>query len=596
MSELTKSGLNKSELITAEIVRNYVETVCGEISRVVENTSISPIFSETHDYSVGLFYADGTTVSLLARAQSVPTHIFAALTSVETVLEIYRGDIHDGDVFFASDPYFGGSHIPDWTIVYPVFVEGEPRFFTSVRGHVNDVGGCAPGGYNTIARDIWQEGFRVPPVRLRERGELVEDLWNLILSNTRTKDDITGDLNAMVGGCVIGARRMLALVDKYGADLVNRSVDYVLGYAENRLRAEIAKWPDGTYHGEAYLDHDYAGGGPVKVTTSVTVAGSDVVIDFAGTDPQVRGFVNSVATNTYSNVYTSLVALFPDLPVNSGYFRPFTIKLPDHSVVNCDPPAPVGHSTVCIGSDIAEAVMKAFEDICPDLVGAADIDLCNVRVFGTNSRTGRFFVGSDINATAMSAGGAKGVDGWGGNTAPFCALRLPSLEMFEQQYPYRYIQVEYANDTAAPGEFRGAPALHYRREMLDEVSCIVYSQGYEHTMAGYCGGEPGAGNFFVLNEGADDELMVPDYCYGVVVPKGGRIFVQSGAGGGWGDPLNRDTNRVLADVRNDYISIEGAKRDYGVIIDAPAMAVDDAATSSERARLRTARTTAQAAE
>ena len=225
----------------------------------------------------------------------------------------------------------------------------------------------------------------------------------------------------------------------------------------NRLRAEIAKWPDGTYHGEALLDHDFAGGGPVKVTTSVTVTGSDVVIDFAGSDPQVPGFVNSVATNTYSNIYTALVALFPDLPVNSGYFRPFTINLPGHSVVNCGPLAPVGYSTVCIGSDICETVMKAFEDICPDLVGAADIDICNVRVFGTNSKTGRFFVGSDINATPMSAGGAKGVDGWGGNAAPFCALRLPSLEMFDQQYPYRYIQVEYASDTAAPGEFRGAP-------------------------------------------------------------------------------------------------------------------------------------------
>ncbi len=588
--------LEKSELITAEIVRNYVETVCHEISRVVENTSISPIFSETHDYSVGLFYYDGTEVSLLARAQSVPTHIFAALTSVEIALDIYRDDIHEGDVFFATDPYYGGSHIPDWTIVYPVFVEGEPRFFTSVRGHVNDVGGCAPGGYNTIARDIWQEGFRVPPVRLRERGELVTDLWNLILSNTRTQEDITGDLNAMVGGCVIGGRRMLALVEKYGAESVDRSVGYVLGYAENRLRAEIAAWPDGEFRGEAYLDHDYAGGGPVKVAVAVTVDGTDVTIDFAGSDPQVPGFVNSVATNTYSNVYTALVALFPDLPVNSGYFRPFTIRLPNHSVVNCDPPAPVGHSTVCIGSDIAEAVMKAFEGICPDLVGAADIDLCNVRVFGTNSRTGRFFVGSDINATAMSAGGAKGVDGWGGNSAPFCALRLPSLEMFEQQYPYRYIQLEYTTDSAAPGEYRGAPALHYRREMLDEVSCIVYSQGYEYTMAGYCGGKPGTGNFFVLNEGAEDEIMVVDYCYGITVPRGGRIFVQSGAGGGWGDPLARDPQRVLVDVGNDYVSIEGARRSYGVVIDEATMTVDKAATKRERAARRASCESAQAAE
>ena len=173
-------------------------------------------------------------------------------------------------------------------------------------------------------------------------------------------------------------------------------------------------------------------------------------------------------------------------------------------MVNCRPPAPVGHSTVCIGSDIMEAVMKAFEQVVPALVGSANIDLVNVRVFGTNSRSGRFFVASDMTATAMSAGGANGTDGWGGYAAPFCALKLPSLEMYEQQYPYLYIQVEYATDTAAPGKFRGAPALHYRRRMLDPVRAIVYNQGWRHPMQGYNGGRAGAGNYFILNEGSPE--------------------------------------------------------------------------------------------
>ena len=221
--------LSRSEQITAEIVRNYLESVSGEMSKVVENTSISPIFSETHDYSTGIFYLDDRGVSLLARAESVPVHIFAALTSVEQVLETYRGDVEEGDLFFVSDPYYGGSHIPDWTVVNPVFFEGRPVFFTSVRGHVNDVGGCAPGGYNTMAREIWHEGFRVPPVKLQARGERVSDIWNLILSNTRTKDDITGDLTAMAGGCVIAARRLVELVEKYGL--------------ERRLRARLQREP-----------------------------------------------------------------------------------------------------------------------------------------------------------------------------------------------------------------------------------------------------------------------------------------------------------------------------------------------------------------
>jgi N-methylhydantoinase B len=395
------------------------------------------------------------------------------------------------------------------------------------------------------------------------------------------------DRTACRGGELKGrggtGRIFVEIVSKYGAAAVIRSVDYILDYSENRLRAAIETWPDGVYHGRSILDHDYAGGGDVPVEATVTVNGSGLKIDLTGSHPQVRGFVNSVATNTISNIYSALVALCPDIPVNSGYFRPVEIVLPPHSVVNCDAPAPVGNSTVCIGSDIMEAVMKAFEGVVPDLVGSANIDLVNVRVYGTNSRSGRFFVASDITATAMSAGGAKGTDGWGGYAAPFCALKLPSLEMYEQQYPWQYLEVEYAIDTAAPGEFRGAPALHYRRRMLDPVKAIVYGQGWRHPMQGYLGGGSGAGNFFVLNQGAADELTVTDYCYDVPVGAGNIIFAQSGAGGGWGDPLQRAPERVLDDVRDGYVSINGAKQNYGVVIDAATMTIDAAATASLRA-------------
>ncbi|WP_198083862.1 hydantoinase B/oxoprolinase family protein [Variovorax sp. E3] len=473
-------NVTHSEAITAEIVRNYLETVSGEMSHVVESTSISPIFSEAHDYSTGIFYLDERGVSLVARAQSLPTHIFAALRSVEIALQIYQGDINEGDVFFVTDPYYGGSHIPDWTIVKPVFVEGKPMFFTSVRGHVNDVGGCAPGGYNTIAREIWQEGFRVPPVKLRDRGEPVKDILGLILANTRVQHEITGDIEAMMGGCAIGARRIEDVLRKYGPQAVCKSVRYILDYTERMLRAEIQKWPDGTYHATSILDHDFAGGGEVPVHATVTVKGDGLIVDFTGTAGQVPGFVNSVAANTISNIFATLVSLCPDIPVNSGYFRPVEVVLPPKSVVNCEAPAPVGHSTVCIGGDIGEAVMKAFEHITPDLVSSATVDIANVRVYGTNTRTGRFFVASDLWATPMSAGGSKSTDGWGGYAATFCALKLPSLEMYERQFPWTYVSVEYAKDTAAPGLHRGAPAMHYLRRMEADVKAIVYSMGYDH--------------------------------------------------------------------------------------------------------------------
>ena len=294
----------------------------------------------------------------------------------------------------------------------------------------------------------------------------------------------------------------------------------------------------------------------------MTVNGSGLKIDLTGSHPQVRGFVNSVATNTISNIYSALVALCPDIPVNSGYFRPVEIVLPPHSVVNCDAPAPVGNSTVCIGSDIMEAVMKAFEGVVPDLVGSANIDLVNVRVSGTNSRSGRFFVASDITATAMSAGGAKGTDGWGGYAAPFCALKLPSLEMYEQQYPWQYLEVEYEIDTAAPGEFRGAPALHYRRRMLDPVKAIVYGQGWRHPMQGYIGGRSGAGNFFLLNQRA--QMSLPLRTRYATCRCAGEHHSRKAAGGGWGGSRLHAPPRTRADdVRDGYVR-SMARAEYSV--------------------------------
>lgn len=583
---MTTAQLSRSELITAEIVRNYLESVCEEMSKIVENTAISQIFSEAHDYSTGIFFLDERGVSLVARAQAVPVHIFAALTSVETVLKIYKGNVNEGDLFFVSDPYYGGSHIPDWTVIRPVFFQGKPLFFTSLRGHVNDVGGCAPGGYNTLAREIWHEGFRCPPVKLEERGKRVDDIWNLILSNTRQGVEISGDLLAMAGACTVGARRVEEIVGKYGVPAIVKSVDWVLNYSEQRLRAEMRKWPQGTYTGTAKLDHDFAGKRDIEVKAAVTVNDAGLTIDLSGSAPQGGGFVNSVAANTISNIYSSIVSLAPDIPVNSGYFRAVKVVLPPASVVNCEPPMPVGHSTVCIGSDIMEAVMKAFEKVVPERVGAADIDLCNFRVYGTNSKTGDFFLAGDLNVTPMSAGGTHGVDGWGGWAAPFCALKLPPLEMYEFQFPFRYVQMEYATDTAAPGRWRGAPATRYRRQTLDATHCIAYTQGYRHTMQGYCGGKPGAGNLFIVNEGLPEEVRVEEACYNVPMPAGAIVYAQSGGGGGWGNPFERDPAAVLADVIDEYVSIEGAKRDYGVVIDPTTMKVDTKATTVARAATR----------
>lgn len=577
-------SLTHQDLITAEIIRNSLETVCQELSATVENTALSPIFTLNHDYSCGVFYWDGEDVKLLARDLAVPVHIFASLDSVRTAIDAFGGDVREGDVFLVTDPYMGGTHCPDWTIIKPVPVEPGMVFFPCVRGHVNDVGGPVPGGYNVNAREVWQEGFRIPPTRIVDRGSQVTDLWETILANTRLPADVRGDLLAMVGACAVGERRVRQLAEKYGPEALRRSVDYIVNYSETRLRAEIRGWNDGVYRHREYLDHDFAGNRDIPIQITLTVEGDGVSVDFGGSSPQTAGFVNSPRGNTLSQVFTAITALCPDIPINSGFFRPITVHLPDRSIVNPQAPAPVGHCTLVPGSTIIDAVMKAFEQVTPQLVGTAACDMNSARAFGVDSASGRYWVGSDLGATPMSAGGAFGTDGWGAWAATFCALRLPPLEIFEMSYPYRYELNEYATDTAAPGRWRGAPAIHYRRENTDDMRCTIYNAGYTHSLAGYAGGHRGAGNFWVIREGMPDEETVTESCFAEPLPAGSRLFAQSGAGGGWGDPLERDPALVLDDWLDDLVSLEAARRDYGVVIDASRAAIDAEATASERAR------------
>ncbi len=482
--------------ITAEIIRNYLEAVSEEISKTMEMTAVSNVYNEAHDYSCGVFYYDGSDVSLLARAAAVPSHIWASIASVQAIIDFFPGELYEGDILVLSDPYFGGSHIPDWTVMKPVFHEGIPVFFPGVRAHMLDVGGPAAGGYNILARDVWQEGFRLPPMKVFDRGRLRGDVWDLMMANTRIPDTITGDFNAMVGGCRVGERRIIELMQKYGTATVIESVDYILDYSEGLVRKGIAEWPNGSYEGESILDHDYAGTKNISVRVTLTKQDDAITVDFTGTGAQTTGFVNSTPGNSASHVYAQFAAMFPDVPVNSGFFRPVTCVFPEGSVVNPRSPAPVGNSTVCIGADIGQAVMKALEQIAPTKAATGEVDLTILITMGDDRRyADPFFISIDYFASATCAGGAHGQDGWGTWSALFCALHLATIEMSEVQYPFLYRMAEYATDTAAPGEWRGVPAFHMLREHTDdfvgEGKMNVLVQMNAHPLQGYAGGEPG---------------------------------------------------------------------------------------------------------
>lgn len=577
--------------ITAEIVRNYLEAVSDEMSKTMEMTAISNVFNEAHDYSSGVFYYDGSEVSLLARAAAVPVHIFASLVSVRTITNFFRGELHEGDIILVCDPYFGGSHIPDWTVMKPIFYQGQPVFFPSIRAHMLDIGGPAAGGYNILARDVWQEGFRISPVKLYERGIFRQDIWDLIMANTRIPDIMSGDFNAMIGGCRIGERRIISLVEKYGIDVIKESVDYILNYSETRVRQSLSEWPDGVYQGESILDHDYAGTRDVQVRATITVHGDEATVDFAGSHEQTPGFVNSMPGNTASYVYAQFTGAFPDIPVNSGSFRPIKLRLPPGSVVNALPPATVGNSTVCIAADIGQATMKAIEKIAPETAGNGVVDLTIIIAMGNDRRYDeQFFISIDYLCSAVCASGTYGQDGWGTWTALFCALHLATVEMTEVQYPFLYTKFEYEIDTAAPGQWRGVPAIHTIREHTDDYvgdgKTNVMVQMNRHRLQGYAGGKPGVGNYFILDYGTDHELPVDEWVFEYPLGPGRTVFAQKQGGGGWGDPLERDPQQVREDVLDEYVSIAGARRDYGVVIEPDTLNVDMEATEILREAMR----------
>jgi N-methylhydantoinase B len=575
--------------ITSQVITDSFEAISRTMSSVVERTAVHPLFQELHDYSTGVCYYDGKEVVLVARATAIPAHIFGTLVAVEALVTEFAGDLHNGDLLMLNDPYYGGSHQADYTLARVIHLADGEWLFATVRAHMSDFGGVVFGGYNPDARDIWQEGYRVPPVRLAEAGVLRQDLVNVIIANSRLTETLRGDVFALISGCSVGARDIEQLLIKYGPAAVTESIRFNISYAAKRFRAEVAKWPDGTYVGERLLDHDSLGNRDIKVRAEVTVAGDELSIDLSGSDPQCPGYINSVPGTTISNALLAVCVVLPeDIPPNSGVLRQVKVTAPEGSVVNASAPAPVMSSTVTIGYEVADAVMKALEQVVPERVGEPGLGFC---VMVTSGRDARFndelYFTLDFGSSLVSAGGAYGTDGWGAWPASVSALILANVEMLELQYPFLFEEYEYADDSCAAGRWRGVPGFIMRRRTVGRHRSLVTltQESHRHPMQGYVGGLPGAPSYAILKPGTPEELLVTESVLEHEVKPGEVIFTFKGGGGGWGSPYEREPGKVLEDMLDGYVSRTTAATVYGVVIQdgEQGPAVDVAATARSRA-------------
>jgi N-methylhydantoinase B len=573
--------------ITAGVIRSGMETVCFEMATYVSRTATTPILNQSNERNATILDRNGRLVAL---SVGIPQFMLTSTLPVRFALEFFGDDINEGDVFVANDPYHGGGHLPDYNVFAPVFADGRLICLASIQCHHGDTGGSSPGGYNVSATEIWAEGVRWPGVRLVDRGVERKDVLYAMAANNRI-GGFVGDLRSQIGAAQLGARRLSGIVQRHGADLVERAMDFTVDYAAQRFRAEVAAWPDGVYEADAYVDHDPLGNKDVHLHCAVTVAGDELTVDFNGTDTRDEIQAWSTYGNTRGYVIAQLASLVDAaIPKNEGFFDNVRLIVPEGCVLNPRPPKAVSAGSHHPGVEVGEVVALALAQAIPDKSVPQIYKLGVPIIVSGLDKDGQRFIdhGGEVYAGWVMA--AKGCDGWGSKNAAFGNLYKAPAELHEPSYPHILWDRDFQIDTGGPGQWRGGCGSHYVKETTVPARVHTYVVGAKYPMPGIAGGSPGSPNRLTLRVGSGEEIVVDFTAEWVEHEAGERIVYEFGGGGGWGDPLDRETQAVLDDALDEYVSVEAARRDYGVVftgsLEALTLAVDEDATTQLRATMR----------
>ncbi|QOZ23878.1 hydantoinase B/oxoprolinase family protein [Bradyrhizobium sp. CCBAU 51753] len=562
--------------ITLALVQNRLDHIALQMGWVMTRTARSPILSQSHDFSC--FITDGRGI-LISQADGLPMHTGGGGFAVRAILRDFKDAIEPEDVFLLSDPYTaGGNHLPDWVIACPVFVMGKLVAFACNRAHQVDIGGGAAGTYNSAATEIFHEGIRLPVLKLIEAGRTREDLWRLLLINTRMPEALDGDVRAMIGSTRIGAERLALLVEEVGVDHAIEFFEAVLAHADRRFRTSSSRLPRGTWRAEETVDHDCFQPIDGRIVVTLTVSDSGLVVDFDGTSPQIRGFKNSSIANSTSAVFVALASFFEaDLPKNEGTFRSVEIRLPVGTLVNARPPAPMTMNTVFVGWEIIHAVWKALGQIVPERATAGWSKGIGTITAGLYPDGDRYVM---YNWAGAPGGGAvEGRDGFNliGGPITLGGLRLPNLETYEQLYPVRFRRQELRCDSAGPGRFRGGTGCDFEVEVFTSADYSYRNEGIGAPSGfGFAGGKAGASGQLTLSLAEGRTVQATKY--GVERYGPATYHALTTGGGGYGNPRTRDPSLVLRDVRDGVVSVAAAEREYAVVIASDGRSIDEART------------------
>ena len=570
--------------IALELFKNAIFSIADEMALTVFRTTYSGVLKDNMDYSTGFADADG---KLAAQGLTLPGHLGSVPTALEAIMRHFRDDMAEGDVFIMNDPFDGGMHLPDIFVFKPLYHAGERLAFACTVCHHIDVGGRVAGSNASDSTEIYQEGLRIPPVKMYDRGEPNETLFRLFEKNVRVPVRVFGDLRAQLAACHIAESAFLRLVARHGVKQVQAYMEEILDYTERLTRASLAELPDGEWSFEDWIDDDGIDyGKPIRLFVTLRKKGDSLVADWTGTSPQVKGAINNTASFTKAATFTCLKSVLAhDVLCNAGFYRAIEVITPPGTIANGVLPA-ASAARGLTGFRMLDTCFGALAQMLPARsIAASEGGNTGVSIGGYYPDRRPFIF---VEFICSAWGGRAWADGLDGNANMLANMSLPPVEITEAEQPLQILCTEFIQDVGGPGKHRGGMSIRRDYKLLAEEAVLqVRADRHDVAPYGLYGGKPGRPAHNVLNP-ASDARELPGKL--TMTMKQGDVFRHEQPGpGGWGDPLEREPARVLRDVKNELVSVSAARDDYGVVIDVETWTVDHAGTEQRRAELRVRR-------
>ena len=551
--------------VTLAVIRGRLEQLVDEMDATLFRAAFSPVIAEARDGSHGVYDVDGETVAM--GKQGLPVFIGAMSYATKAAIERANADggPKDGDIYLLNDPYVGATHLNDIKLVKPIFRDGELFCYLASVGHWLDVGGNVPGNYNPTATDIMQEGVRIPPVKLADRGAINQDIVDILLANARLPGSNYGDLNAQLGALDLGTARLHDLLDSFGDDVVAAAMEEISRRASRQMRALISELPDGIYSFEDHIDNDGRSDEPLKVALDLTVDGETLTLDFSRSAPACAGPLNVSRATTIAASFVALKHVFHEVPTSGGCLEPIRFVIPEGSILAAEPPAPVSGYTENIMRTI-DVIFGALAQAAPERANAACFATVNALLMSGKRDNGSKFILFTFFGGGL--GGNPEGDGLSHGNAPIGMANIPPAEILEAAYPACVTRWGLRQDSGGPGRNRGGLGAIYEFEMLaEEADLVVFGERARFPAFGILGGGSGAPNRIVYQQ--DDGEHSPHRTAklsGVVLRKGQCVRIESPGGGGYGPPGDRPLEAIARDVALELVSAAAAERDYRVTI------------------------------